>query len=159
MQPKLSKVAKMVRLNLPPYPIKITEKGAKRYIFDFLRRKYVALTPEEWVRQHFVHFLVEHKGYPKGLLANEVELKAGEKRLRCDTLLYTADIHPRMIIEYKAPTIQIQQKTFDQISAYNLLLKVDFLIVSNGLQHHCCKMDYDTQSYTFLEGIPDYEKL
>ena len=149
----------MVRLNLPPYPIKITEKGAKRYIFDFLRRKYVALTPEEWVRQHFVHFLVEHKGYPKGLLANEVELKAGEKRLRCDTLLYTADMHPRMIIEYKAPTIQIQQKTFDQISAYNLLLKVDFLIVSNGLQHHCCKMDYDTQSYTFLEGIPDYEKL
>ena len=159
MQPKLSKVAKMVRLNLPPYPIKITEKGAKRYIFDFLRRKYVTLTPEEWVRQHFVHFLVEHKGYPKGLLANEVELKAGEKRLRCDTLLYTADMHPRMIIEYKAPTIQIQQKTFDQISAYNLLLKVDFLIVSNGLQHHCCKMDYDTQSYTFLEGIPDYEKL
>ena len=149
----------MVRLNLPPYPIKITEKGAKRYIFDFLRRKYVALTPEEWVRQHFVHFLVEHKGYPKGLLANEVELKAGEKRLRCDTLLYTADMHPRMIIEYKAPTIQIQQKTFDQKSAYNLLLKVDFLIVSNGLQHHCCKMDYDTQSYTFLEGIPDYEKL
>ena len=159
MLPELSKVAKMVRLNLPPYPIKITEKGAKRYIFDFLRRKYVALTPEEWVRQHFVHFLVEHKGYPKGLLANEVELKAGEKRLRCDTLLYTADMHPRMIIEYKAPTIQIQQKTFDQISAYNLLLKVDFLIVSNGLQHHCCKMDYDTQSYTFLEGIPDYEKL
>ena len=149
----------MVRLNLPPYPIKITEKGAKRYIFDFLRRKYVALTPEEWVRQHFVHFLVEHKGYPKGLLANEVELKAGEKRLRCDTLLYTADTHPMMIIEYKAPTIQIQQKTFDQISAYNLLLKVDFLIVSNGLQHHCCRMDYDTQSYTFLEGIPDYEKL
>ena len=149
----------MVRLNLPPYPIKITEKGAKRYIFDFLRRKYVALTSEEWVRQHFVHFLVEHKGYPKGLLANEVELKAGEKRLRCDTLLYTADMHPRMIIEYKAPTIQIQQKTFDQISAYNLLLKVDYLIVSNGLQHHCCRMDYDTQSYTFLEGIPDYEKL
>ena len=159
MQPKLSKVAKMVRLNLPPYPIKITEKGAKRYIFDFLRRKYVALTPEEWVRQHFVHFLVEHKGYPKGLLANEVELKAGEKRLRCDTLLYTTDTHPRMIIEYKATTIQIQQKTFDQISAYNLLLKVDYLIVSNGLQHHCCRMDYDTQSYTFLEGIPDYEKL
>ena len=74
----------MYRLNLPPYPIKITEKGEKRQIFDFLRRKYVALTPEEWVRQHFVHFLVEHKGYPKGLLANEVELKIGEKRLRCD---------------------------------------------------------------------------
>ena len=149
----------MDRLNLPPYPIKITEKGTKRYIFDFLRRKYVALTPEEWVRQHFVHFLVEQKGYPKGLLANEVELKVGEKRLRCDTLLYSGEAQPRMIIEYKAPTIQLQQKTFDQISVYNLLLKVDYLIVSNGLQHHCCKMDYDRRSYTFLETIPDHEKL
>ena len=149
----------MYRLNLPPYPIKITEKGEKRYIFDFLRRKYVALTPEEWVRQHFVHFLVEQKGYPKGLLANEVELKAGEKRLRCDTLLYSSDSLPRMIIEYKAPTIQLQQKTFDQISIYNLLLKVDYLIVSNGLQHYCCKMDYTAQRYIFLENIPDYENL
>lgn len=149
----------MNQLNLPPYPIKITEKGDKRFIFDFLRQKYVALTPEEWVRQHFVHYLVEHKGYPKGLLANEVELKIGEKRLRCDTLLYAQDTHPRMIIEYKAPTIQLQQKTFDQISAYNLLLKVDYLVVSNGLQHHCCKMDYDARSYTFLKAIPDYENL
>ena len=149
----------MNQLNLPPYPIKITEKGDKRYIFDFLRRKYVALTPEEWVRQHFVHDLVEHKGYPKGLLANEIELKIGEKRLRCDTLLYAQVTHPRMIIEYKAPTIQLQQKTFDQISAYNLLLKVDYLVVSNGLQHHCCKMDYDDCSYTFLKAIPDYENL
>ena len=149
----------MYRLNLPPYPIKITEKGEKRQIFDFLRRKYVALTPEEWVRQHFVHFLVEHKGYPKGLLANEVELKIGEKRLRCDTLLYNKEAMPRMIIEYKAPTIQLQQKTFDQISVYNLLLKVDYLIVSNGLQHYCCKMDYAEQHYIFLEDIPNYETL
>ena len=78
----------MYRLNLPPYPIKITERGEKRLIFDFLRRKYVALTPEEWVRQHFVHYLVEVKRYPKSLLANEVELKVGDKKLRCDTLLY-----------------------------------------------------------------------
>ena len=149
----------MFRLNLPPYEIKIQEKDGKRTIFDFLRRKYVALTPEEWVRQHFTHYLVEHKGYPKGLLGNEIELRIGEKRLRCDSILYNKVAQPRMIIEYKAPTIPIQQKTFDQISAYNLLLKVDYLIVSNGLQHHCCRMDYDTQSYTFLEGIPDYEKL
>ena len=149
----------MYRLNLPTYPIKITEKGEKRQIFDILRRKYVALTPEEWVRQHFVHFLVEHKGYPKGLLANEVELKVGEKKLRCDTLLYSQELRPRMIIEYKAPTITLQQKTFDQISAYNLLLKVDYLIVSNGMQHYCCRMDYERHCYTFLEDIPDYEKL
>ena len=149
----------MFRLNLPPYPIKIQEKGEKRQIFDFLRRKWVALTPEEWVRQHFTHFLVEHKNYPQALLANEVELRIGEKRLRCDTLLYNKELRPRMIIEYKAPTIQIQQKTFDQISVYNLLLKVDYLVVSNGLQHYCCKMDYENQSYQFLEDIPDYENI
>ena len=149
----------MFRLNLPPYPIKIQEKGEKRQIFDFLRRKWVALTPEEWVRQHFTHFLVEQKNYPQALLANEVELRIGEKRLRCDTLLYNKELRPRMIIEYKAPTIQIQQKTFDQISVYNLLLKVDYLVVSNGLSHYCCKMDYEHQSYQFLKDIPDYETI
>ena len=149
----------MFRLNLPPYPIKIQEKGEKRQIFDFLRRKWVALTPEEWVRQHFTHFLVEHKNYPQALLANEVELRIGEKHLRCDTLLYNKELRPRMIIEYKAPTIQIQQKTFDQISVYNLLLKVDYLVVSNGLSHYCCKMDYERQSYQFLEDIPAYETI
>ena len=149
----------MFRLNLPPYPIKIQEKGEKRQIFDFLRRKWVALTPEEWVRQHFTHFLVEQKNYPQALLANEVELRIGEKRLRCDTLLYNKELRPRMIIEYKAPTIQIQQKTFDQISVYNLLLKVDYLVVSNGLRHYCCKMDYERQSYQFLEDIPDHETI
>jgi hypothetical protein len=128
-------------------------------IFDFLRRKYVALTPEEWVRQHFVHFLIEHKGYPKGLIGNEIELQIGAKRLRCDSILYNKMAQPQMIIEYKAPTIPIQQKVFQQISTYNLLLKVDYLIVSNGIQHYCCKMDYDNQKCLFLEGIPEYEKL
>jgi hypothetical protein len=149
----------MFRLNLPQYEIKIGEKDGKRTIFDFLRRKYVALTPEEWVRQHFTHYLVEHKGYPKGLLGNEIELRIGEKRLRCDSILYNKVAQPLMIIEYKAPTIQIQQKTFDQISAYNLLLHVDYLIVSNGLQHYCCRMDYDHQRYLFLRDIPEYENL
>ena len=128
-------------------------------IFDFLRRKYVALTPEEWVRQHFTHYLVEHKGYPKGLLGNEIELHIGNKKLRCDSILYNKVAQPQIIIEYKAPSVQVQQKTFDQISAYNLLLRVDYLIVSNGLQHYCCKMDYEQQKYCFLKDIPNYEKL
>ena len=149
----------MFRLNLPQYEIKIGEKDGKRTIFDFLRRKYVALTPEEWVRQHFTHYLADHKGYPKGLMGNEVELQVGEKRLRCDTILYNKQGQPQMIIEYKAPTIQLQQKTFDQISAYNLLLHVDYLLVSNGLEHYCCKMDYDSQKYLFLKDIPDYQNL
>ena len=149
----------MFRLNLPQYEIKIGEKEGKRTIFDFLRRKYVALTPEEWVRQHFTHYLTEHKGYPKGLMGNEVELHVGEKRLRCDTILYNKQGQPLMIIEYKAPTIQIQQKTFDQIAAYNLLLHADFLVISNGLQHYCCQMDYERRSYRFLTEIPDYTVL
>lgn len=149
----------MYQLNLPQYEIRIGEQGGRRTIFDILRRKYVALTPEEWVRQHFVHYLTEHKGYPRTLLANEVELRSGTKRLRCDSVLYDNALQPRMIIEYKAPAIALQQKVFDQISAYNLLLHVDYLVVSNGLCHYCCKMDYDNQKYLFMKDIPRYENL
>ena len=119
----------------------------------------MALTPEEWVRQHFVHFLTDQKHYPKALLSNEVELKVGEKKLRCDTLLYTKELKPRMIIEYKAPQIQIQQKTFDQIAVYNLLLHADYLVVSNGIQHYCCQMYYENRSYRFLTEIPEYDAI
>ena len=148
-----------MEINLPPYDIKMREQGGKRQIFDFLRRKYVALTPEEWVRQHFVHFLINHKGYPQGLLTNEVELKVGDKKLRCDTLLYNRALQPQMIIEYKAPHVEITQQVFNQITVYNHLLHVDFLVISNGLQHFCCRMDYDHQSYAFLQEIPDYQLL
>jgi hypothetical protein len=148
-----------MEINLPPYEIKLREQGGRRQIFDPLRRRYVALTPEEWVRQHFVHFLIEQKGYPKGLLANEVELRVGDKKLRCDTLLYNKDLHPRMIIEYKAPEIAITQRVFNQITVYNFLLHVDYLIVSNGRQHYCCRMDYEKNSWEFLQEIPNYEVI
>ena len=130
----------MTRLNLPPFEIKLRGTKAQPQIFDILRKKYIALTPEEWVRQHFVHFLVEHKGYPAALMANEIQLKVGEKTLRADSVLYSRDLKPRMIIEYKAPHIPITQKVFDQISIYNMLLHVDYLVVSNGLQHYICKI-------------------
>ena len=159
MQPKLSKITKMIRLNLPEYEINVVERDGKRMIFDFLRRKYVALTPEEWVRQHFTHFLVSQKGYPKTLLANEAQLQIGDKHLRCDTVLYNKEMQPLMIVEYKAPQIQLQQKTFDQIAAYNLLLHADFLVVSNGLQHYCCQMVYEQRTYRFLTEIPDYAAI
>ena len=146
-------------LNLPPYDIKVSEKDGKRLVFDELRRKHVALTPEEWVRQHFVHYLIGHLGYPAGLLANEVELKIGDKRLRCDSILYNKQAHPQMIIEYKAPSITITQKTFDQIARYNMVLHAKYLIVSNGLSHYCCRIDYDNNSYDFLETIPQYNEM
>ena len=148
-----------MELNLPPFNVRMHDDDGHRQVFDVLRRKYVALTPEEWVRQHFVHFLIDHRGYPKGLLANEVELRIGEKRLRCDTVLYDRALHPQMIVEYKAPSIAITQRVFNQISTYNLLLHVDFLVVSNGLQHYCCRMDYDRQGYTFLRDIPSYPEV
>ena len=149
----------MQQLNLPPYEIKILETDGRRTILDILRRKYVALTPEEWVRQHFVHFLIEQKGYPATLLANEVQLNVGNKLLRADSVLYGSDLHPRMIIEYKAPTVSITQKVFDQISVYNMLLKVDYLVVSNGINHYVCKMNYENQKYFFLREIPEYKDL
>ena len=149
----------MQELNLPKFEIRVQRQKDKLTIFDFLRRRHVALTPEEWVRQHFTHFLVEHKGYPKGLLANEVELSVGDKSLRCDSVLYDRELHPQMIVEYKAPKIKLTQKVFQQIATYNLLLHVDYLVVSNGIEHHCVKMDYDNQKYLFLDDIPDYKNL
>ena len=149
----------MYELNLPKYGIKIANENGHQTIFDVLRRKYVALTPEEWVRQHFVHYLIEHKGYPQSLMANEIQLALGNKKLRCDSVLYDRSLKPRMIIEYKAPTVNITQKVFDQITIYNMLLHVDYLVVSNGIKHYCCRMDYDNQKYLFLEDIPDYQNL
>lgn len=149
----------MIKLNLPPFEIKLRGTQARPMIFDILRKKFIALTPEEWVRQHFIHFLVEHKGYPSALLANEIQLTVGDKVLRADSVLYSRDLKPRMIIEYKAPHIPISQKVFDQISIYNMLLHVDYLVVSNGLQHYICKMDYESKKYVFLEDIPSYENL
>lgn len=146
-------------LNLPAFDAKIAVKEGKRTIFDVLRRKYVSLTPEEWVRQHFVHFLLEHKGYPAALLANEVQVQLNGTKKRCDTVLYRRDLTARMIVEYKAPEIVITQKVFDQIMRYNMVLKVDYLIVSNGLQHYCCRMDYGNNNYAFLQDIPEYGEL
>ena len=149
----------MIPLNLPSYPIKLAGTRQKPSIFDILRRKYVALTPEEWVRQHFVHLLIEHKGYPSSLLANEVSLKIGDKSLRADTVLYDRNLQPRMIIEYKAPSIPLTTHVLNQVGNYNRLLHVDYVIISNGLQHYCCKMDYASQRFVLLEDIPLYQEM
>jgi len=146
-------------LNLPTYPVRISGTKDRPTIFDVLRRRYVALTPEEWVRQHFVHFLTGEKGYPPSLLANEVQLQVGDKRLRADTVVYDRQLQPRMIVEYKAPSIQLSQRVMEQVTSYNLLLHVDFLIVSNGLQHFCCRYCADRQSFEFLNEIPTYDQI
>ena len=149
----------MIKLNIPPFQMKLSGTQERPKILDILRRKFVALTPEEWVRQHFIHFLIEHKGYPSALMANEVALSCGNKQLRADTVLYDRDLNARMIIEYKAPTIKITKRVFEQVTAYNFLLHVDYLIVSIGLNHYCCKMNYENNSYMLLTSIPDYKDI
>ena len=149
----------MLSLNLPTFDAKISTRDGKSMIFDVIRRRYVALTPEEWVRQHFVHFLMERKGYPKALLANEVQVTLNGTRKRCDTVLYGRDLTARMIVEYKAPEVEITQAVFDQVMRYNMVLRVDYLVVSNGLRHYCCRMDYARGTYRFLREIPRYEEL
>lgn len=149
----------MAELNLPAYPAKITIRDGKRNIFDPLRRKYVALTPEEWVRQHFINFLITHKGYPGTLLGNEIAISLNGTSKRCDSILFDRQGHPLMIMEYKAPTVKITSKVFDQIARYNIVLKVRFLIVTNGMEHYCCKVDYQNNRCVFLQDIPHYEEL
>ncbi len=149
----------MTQLNLPPYEANIKKMGGMTKIFDCQRRKFVALTPEEWVRQHFVHFLLEHRGYSPALLANEVEISLNGMSRRCDSVLYGTDMLPRMIIEYKRPDVEITQKVFNQICRYNIVLQVEYLVVSNGLTHYCCKLNDEKNGYIFLEDIPEYGKL
>lgn len=148
----------MEPLNLPSFEVKFAKHKGKLEIFDLLRRKFVALTPEEWVRQHFVNYLIT-KGYPTGLLANEVQIQLNGTRKRCDTVLYNKLLKPKLIVEYKAPQVEITQRVFDQICRYNMALHVDYLIVTNGLTHYCCHIDYQQGSYTFVPQIPNYNEL
>lgn len=149
----------MYELNLPDFEAKIKSEGQRKLIYDILRRKYVALTPEEWVRQHFVHYLVGTCGYPQELLANEVALQLNGTLKRCDTVLYRHDLSPLMIMEYKAPTVGITQRVFDQIARYNIVMRVRYLTVSNGLTHYCCRVDYDNNRCDFLPQIPSYDEI
>ena len=149
----------MDTLNLPQAPLRLSTQNGRTMVLDPLRRKYVALTPEEWVRQHFVHFLVTYKGYPAGLIANEMAITLNGTRKRCDSVVFGQHAQPLMILEYKAPHIALTQKVFDQISRYNMRLHVDWLIVSNGLQHYCLHMDYEYNTYHFMPDIPAYGEL
>lgn len=149
------------QLSLPPVTLR-TKPGAsgRTLVFDTQRRRYVTLTAEEWVRQHFVAFLIEHKGYPAALIANEVSLDVGGVRRRSDTVVYSpVDGHPMLIVEYKAPGVGITQEVFAQIQSYNAQLHADYLVVSNGMHHYCCHNDYTTMTASFLPDIPAWEEI
>jgi len=149
----------MYTLNLPSYDAKIRKKGDSFEIFDPLRRKYLLLTPEEWVRQHFVHYLITAKNYPASLIANEATLKLNSLTRRCDTVVYNTRLQPVMILEYKEPQVTITQNVFDQVARYNSVLRVKHIVVSNGMQHYCYRLNFEDQSYLFLTEIPEYKEL
>lgn len=148
-----------MHLNLPTCQFQIMRSADGDKIFDRLRKKFVALTPEEWVRQNFVNYLVEYKGFPVSLMANEVAITLNNTRRRCDTVVYSKMAEPLVIIEYKASSVEITQQVFDQIVRYNMVLRAQYLIVSNGLNHYCCSIDYDNNSYKFIKDIPNYDAL
>ena len=149
----------MFALNLPYANTKIVVRNEKQMVFDFLRKRFVALTPEEWVRQQCTHFLVEHKGYPAMFIGNEITLSVGRLSRRCDSVVFNKSAEPVMIIEYKAPTVKITQKVFEQICSYNIALHAPYLTVSNGLQSYCCRIDKEANTYEFLKDIPAYGEL
>ena len=146
-------------LNLPPFEPKISEQAGKPQIWDPVRKLWTPLTPEEHVRQAFVAYLVNYKNYPISHIANEQAISLNSMSRRCDSVVYDRAGQPKVIVEYKRPTVAITQKVFDQIARYNLVLHVDYLIVSNGLKHYCVKMEYPTGKYVFLQDIPDYASL
>lgn len=149
----------MLELNLPAFDIKVAKVDGRPSVFDKLRKRYVALTPEEWVRQHFINFLLVEKGYPEALIANEMQVNLNGQKKRCDSVVFDRMGDPLVIVEYKAPEVNITQKVFDQIARYNIVLRVEYLIVSNGLSHFCCKVNYEEQTIQYLEDIPEYSEL
>lgn len=151
--------ADMETHNFPKYEFRTRVAEGKEEIFDEQRRKWVRLTPEERVRQHMVRFLIDSKQYPAQLISNEASLTINGMSKRCDTVVYDRDMKARVILEYKAPSVSITEKTFDQIAMYNIKFQVDILIVSNGINHYCCKVNKESNSYTFLREIPSWDLI
>ena len=146
----------MQKLNFPSYAFKLKSSENKTLIFDIVRKKYVIVTPEEWVRQHVVHFLLKEKNYPISLIAIEKQLKINKRVKRTDIIVFNKQGTPEILIECKAPSVKITQTTFDQIARYNLSANSNFLMVTNGLAHYFCQIDTDKETYIFLEDIPSY---
>lgn len=144
-------------LNFPTYKFRLKSSENRQLIFDIIRKKYVVLTPEEWVRQHVIHFLIEEKKYPTSLIAIEKQLKVNNLIKRFDILVFNNKGLAEVIIECKSPSVKVNQKTFDQIARYNLQLKANFLMLTNGIQHYFCKLDYQKEAYTFLKELPTYK--
>ncbi|MDX8339265.1 type I restriction enzyme HsdR N-terminal domain-containing protein [Draconibacterium sp. IB214405] len=146
----------MYKLNLPEYTFRTKTENDKTFIFDSIRKKFVVLTPEEWVRQNFIQYLIHEKSYPQNLMAVEKQIKVNQQQRRFDLLIYQRNGNPHLIAEFKAPNVKITQNAFDQVVRYNMALRVERVVVSNGLQHFACAIDYEKNSYSFLKEIPSF---
>ena len=148
----------MQELNFPKFSFRFKNSENKISIFDNIRKKFVILQPEEWVRQHCVQYLIINKGYPQSLINVEKELIVNSLRKRYDIVVYNSNGSIHLIVECKAPKIVINQDAFDQIARYNLELNATYLMVTNGLNHYYCQMDFENERYNFLKEIPEFSK-
>lgn len=148
----------LVPLNLPPFPFKISNDNGQLSLFDVIRKRNIIITPEEWVRQHFVQYLIQQKGYPKSLIKLEGGHRLHGKAKRSDIVIYNTAGEKILLVECKAPGVTIDQKTFDQVARYNMVHKVKLLAVTNGLEHYYCAIDFENRDYKFIEELPVYVK-
>ncbi len=149
----------MNQLNFPDISVRIKRTGEVVRIYDEVRKKWIVLTPEEWVRQHLIHYLRDHLGYPDSLMAVEKSLRYNGMTRRSDLVVFGRNSNPLILAECKAPGIQIGVKTFDQAARYNLQYQVPYLLITNGMDHYCCVMDFHTGSWKFSEKIPSFEEI
>lgn len=149
----------MQELNLPPYQFNLIREDKKTKIFDAIRKRYLVLTPEEWVRQNFIEFLVQERNFPRGLIAVEKGLKLNGMQKRTDILVYSKTAKPLLMVECKAPEVKIEQKVFDQVARYNIHFQLPYLVVTNGLSHYCAKIDITAKRFDFLKDIPNYQEI
>lgn len=147
------------KLNLPSYSFRVRSDADKTYIFDTIRKKFLLLTPEEWVRQNFIRYLISEKSFPAALMVIERGLKVNGNPFRADLLICGRSGAPLLVVEFKAPEVKISQQAFDQIARYNMKFRVPYLIVSNGLSHFCCQIDFEAENYVFLKEIPDFKDM
>ncbi len=148
-------------MNIDPgrYQLSTVKKQNKTYVWDVVRQKYIKMDPEEWVRQLVIHYLHQERNVPTSLMAVEMNLKVNRLTKRCDLAVYNREGHPKVIIECKAPDVNLTQKTFDQVARYNLALQVKYLVISNGRTNICCLLNYTNNTYQFIDTLPVFEKL
>ena len=149
----------MVELNLPQYSLRIKTQHGRQMIFDQIRKKFIQLTPEEWVRQHFLNYLIYDLGYPKSLVKVESGISVINMSKRTDILVYNKEINPYLLVECKAAHVKLDHKALDQLAIYNRTIKAQYLVLTNGLKHYCCSMDYELNSYQFQSDLPSYNRL